>query len=238
MGKILRKEIREHLMGVLGLTKGSLATRISEIKYAHPQLTPGAAAQYLARKKHKSIMRFLDDEDKKSLASAAPVSSAPVVIRTITTKGGKRTLPKPILVFPSADPFIERHVAEINGTYHAHCCTATFILCRKVMENLIVQILKKKFPSVKDRVLYEDSASRRSLDFSVVLENFYKSRTKFSISGSSAIERIKQKATPFKNDANDKAHSLFHVASRKEIEDANVQEIFDLITVVMKEVGL
>lgn len=239
MGKVLRKEIREHLMDVLGLTKGSLAVRISEIKYEHPQLTPAAAAQHLARRKNKSIMRFLDDEDKKSLATVnTPVVSAPVVIRTSNGKGGKRTLPKPILVFPSSDPFIERHVAEINGTYHANCCTATFILCRKVMENLIVQILKKKFPKTKDKSLYEDSTSRRSLDFSVVLDNFYKARTKFSISGSSAIERIKQKATPFKNDANDKAHSLFHIASRKEIEEANVQEIFDLITVVMKEVGL
>lgn len=239
MGRVLPREIREHLIKTLGLTKGSLAVRISEIKYEHPQLTPAAAAQVLARKKNKSIMRLLDDEDKKTLATVVNSSAvAPVIIRTTTGKGGKRTLPKPILVFPSTDRFIERHIAEINGTYHANCCTATFILCRKVMENLIVQILKKKFPATKDRVLYEDAASRRSLDFSVVLNHFYKSRTKFSISGASAIDRIKQKATPFKNDANDKAHSLFHLASRKEIEDANVQEIFDLITVVMKEVGL
>ncbi len=238
MGKILRKEIREHLKNTLGMTKGSIAVRISEIKYDHPQLTPAAAAQVLAKKKHKSIMRFLDDEDKKSLASVGTAAASPVIIRTIAGKGGKRTSPKPILVFPSSDRFIERHVAEINGTYHANCCTATFILCRKVMENLIVQILKKKFPAAKDRGLYEDSASRRSLDFSVVLDNFYKSRTKFSISTASAIDRIKQRATPFKNDANDKAHSLFHIASKAEIEAANVQEIFDLITIVMKEVGL
>jgi hypothetical protein len=106
------------------------------------------------------------------------------------------------------------------------------------MENLIAQILKKKFSSAKNRSLYEDPANRRSLDFSVILDNFYKSRTKFSISTASAIERIKQRATPFKNDANDKAHSLFHIASKSEIENANVQEIFDLITIVMKEVGL
>lgn len=238
MGKVLKKEIREHLLKTLGMTKGSIAARISQIKFEHPQLTSAAAAQVLAKNKNKSIMRFLDDEDKKTLATVNNVSAAPVVIRTGAGKGGKRSAPKPILVFPSLDRFIERHIAEINGTYHANCCTATFILCRKVMENLIVQILKKKFPAAKDRALYEDATSRRSLDFSVVLDNFYKSRTKFSVSGASAIERIKQKATPFKNDANDKAHSLFHIASRKEIEDANVQEIFDLITVVMKEVGL
>ncbi|QQR82712.1 hypothetical protein IPJ70_01190 [Candidatus Campbellbacteria bacterium] len=236
MGKILRKEIREHLIKTLRLTKGSLAVRISEIKYAHPQLTPAAAAQYLARKKGKSLMRFLDDDDKKSLATVTTIPVVPVAARP-SVRSGKRPLP-PILVFPSTNSFILRHVEEINGTYHANCCTATFILCRKVMENLIVQILKKKFPSVKNKKLYEDNTSRRSLDFSIVLDNFFRSRTKFSISGSSAIERIKQKATPFKDDANDKTHSLFHIASKKEMEDANVQEIFDLITVVMKEVGL
>lgn len=239
MGRVLPKEIREHLIKTLGVTKKSLAVRISETKHKHPQLTPAAAAEVLARKKAKTIMRFLDDEDRKTLATVVNSDAkAPMTIRTTIGKGGKRALQKPILVFPSTNHFIERHIAEINGTYHANCCTATFILCRKVMENLIAQILKTKFPSVKDRGLYEDATSRRSLDFSVILDNFYKSRTKFSISGSSAIDRIKQKATPFKNDANDKAHSLFHIASRKEIEDANVQEIFDLITVVMREVGL
>jgi hypothetical protein len=238
MGKILREEIRKHLIRTLGLTKGSLSVRISEIKRDYPQLTPAAAAQFLAKKKNKSIMPFLDDEDKKSLAGIGTVMAKPLVVRVGGGKNDKRTPSKPILVFPSADRFIERHIAEINGTYHANCCTATFILCRKVMENLIAQILKNKFPNVKHRHLYEDPGSRRSLDFSVILDNFYKSRTNFSIPTSGAIERIKQRATPFKNDANDKAHSLFHIASKTEIEETNVQEIFDLITIVMKEAGL
>lgn len=221
------------------MTKGTIAARISEIKYDYPQLTPAAAAQVLAKRKKKSIMRFLNDEDKKTLSTTGTaVAVAPMTTRNSSTKGGKRTPPKPILVFSSPDPFIERHITEINGTYHAACYTATFMLCRKVMENLIVQILKKKFPAAKHRNMYEDPISRRSLDFSVVLDNFYKSRTKFSISTSSAVERIKQRATPFKNDANDKAHSLFHIASKSEIEAANTQEIFDLITIVMREVGL
>ncbi|HXN63857.1 MAG TPA: hypothetical protein VN862_00885 [Candidatus Acidoferrales bacterium] len=238
MSKPLRKEIREHLSKTLDMASGSIAVRISEIKNNHPQLTPAAAAQILAKRKNRSIMRFLDENDKRSLASIGPLITAPIVRRKAGARNNRRTAAKPILIFSSSDPFIARHIDEINGTYSSNCCTATFILCRKVMENLIVRILSAKFTSVKDRVLYEDSASRRSLDFSVVLDNLYKSRTKFSISTSKVIERIKQKATPFKNDANDKAHSPFHIASKGEIEAANVQEIFDLIMVAMKEVGL
>jgi hypothetical protein len=239
MGKTLRKEIRKHLIKTLNFTKGSLSVRISEIKNDYPQLTPAAAAQILSKRKGKSIMRLLDDDDKKALASVGPMPASPV--RMIVRNNGKQSRRKPltpILAFSASDPFIKRHIDEINGTYHASCCTATFILCRKVMENLMVQILRTKFPSAKERMLYEDSVSRRSLDFSVVLDNLYKNRTQFSVTTSKAIERIKQRATPFKNDANDKAHSLFHIASRREIEQTNVQEIFDLITVVMKEVGL
>lgn len=240
MGKQLKREIHDHLVTTLGMKPNVVTVRLSEIKREHPQLTPAAAAAELARRKGKSIMRFLDDDDKKSFASIkSEISFSPIIIRAPSRNtAGKRTPPKPILVFPSPDPFIERHIAEINGTYHASCYTATFILCRKVMENLIAQVLKKKFTSAKNRILYEDPKNRRSLDFSVVLGNLYKSRTRFSITGSSAIERIKQKATSFKDDANDKTHSLFHIASKTEIEEANVQEIFDLISIVMKEVGL
>lgn len=238
MGKVLRKEIREHLVKTLGMAKATIAVRISEIKYDYPQLTPAAAAQVLAKRKNKSIMRFLDDEDKKTLATVGPAPVLPQIIRSSNGKNERRLPLKPILIFPTSDRFIERHIVEINGTYHAGFCTATFILCRKVMENLIVQVLKKKFPQAKNRVMYEDPKSHRFLDFSVVLDNLYRSRTKFSTTAYSAIERIKQKATQFKNNANDKTHSLFHIASKPEIEAANVQEIFDLITIVMKEIRL
>ncbi|HCC05631.1 TPA: hypothetical protein DEP58_05040 [Patescibacteria group bacterium] len=236
MGKRLESEIREHLIEVLGLTKGSLAARISEIKLEHPQLTPAAAAQMFARRKNKSIMRFLNDEDKRTLATVINTVTSSTVTSRVYSVQNKKVKSEPILNFHSEDCFVKRHIQEINDTYHAACYTATFILCRKVMENLIVQILKNKFPENKS--LFEDTKSRRNLDFSVVLDNLYKKRTEFSISGGKVIERIKQKTTPFKSDANNKAHSLFHIASRKEIEEANIQEIFDLIIVVMKEVGL
>lgn len=233
MGQVLRKEVRDYLQSVLGISPKTIANRLSEIKNQHPVLTPTAAAQELAKRNGKSLMRFLNDEDRKSLASinSSTVPAKTVVVLRKTAQPKVRT----ILALATTDPFVRRHIEEINKAYNAQCYTATFILCRKVMENIVVEILRTKFP--KDRHLFEDNASHRSLDFSVVLDNLFRKRTDFPTKSFKAIERVKQKATPFKNDANNKAHSLFHIATKKEIDDAGIQEIFQLLEAIAFETG-
>jgi len=240
MAKALRKEIRDHLAKVLKMKPNSLSVRLAEIKRTYPHATPAAAAQIFAQKKDKSIMGFLTDDDKKSLPPVhiSSVSTTRAAIPKSPVKSSRKQVGKPILVFATTDRFVERHIEEINATYNAHCYTSTFILSRKVIENLIIEILKKQFPNNADRVLYEDTKSHRFLDFSIVLNNLYTKRTAFSTTAKSAIERLNQKVKPFKKDANDKAHSLFHIASKTEIDGANVQEIFDLLSKIMKEIGL
>jgi hypothetical protein len=234
MGQVLKKEVREHLQTLLNMTPATISTRLSEIKKQYPGLTPTAAAQELAIRNHKSLMRFLSDDDKKSLASISR-SSTPAKPIIIVRKASQPKA-KIILTLTTPDSFVQRHVEEINKAYNAQCYTATFILCRKVMENPVVEILRAKFP--KNRDLFEDNVSHRSLDFSVVLDNLFKKRTDFPTKSFKAIERVKQKATPFKNDANDKAHSLFHIATKKEIDDAGIQEIFQLLEAIASETGV
>lgn len=233
MGQVLRKEVRDYLQSVLGMAPKTIANRLSEIKNQHPVLTPTAAAQELAKRNGKSLMRFLNDEDRKSLASIN--STTPTKTVVVVRKAAQPKV-KVILTLTTTDPFVLRHVEEINKAYNAQCYTATYILCRKVMENVVVDILRAKFPS--ERALFEDTASHRYLDFSVVLDNLFKKRTSFGAQAFKAIERFKQRATPFKNDANDKAHSLFHIATKKEIDDANVQEIFHLLRTIAGEAGI
>ena len=38
-----------------------------------------------------------------------------------------------------------------------------------------------------------------------------------------------QLSEKFKDEANDKTHSLYHISSKKELDDANPQQIFDLV---------
>lgn len=237
MADRLKPEILEHLKKKTGNTAGTIQVQLSLLKRKYSGLTLNAAAQLYAQKHGTSILPKLEKEDKESLAKVqlTLVTKREIVIPK--NKKGQKALTI-FLNYQTKDRFEKKHVEEINGTYNAHCYTATYILCRKLMESLIIEILKKKFPSGKDRILYEHPTQRRFLDFSVVLDNIYKQKTKFSITGSSAIQRLKQKATHFKNDANDKTHSLFHIATKAEIDAAEVQEIFDLIIKLNQEVGI
>ncbi|HWR72483.1 MAG TPA: hypothetical protein VN604_04900, partial [Nitrospirota bacterium] len=107
--------------------------------------------------------------------------------------------------------------------------TSVFVLIRKVFENLIVGILKAKYPSNRD--LFFDVLKGRNHDFSVVLDNLFKKRNDFGPDKKEAIERLHQKLKPFKNDANDKVHSLYHIVeSSNEIDDWNIESIMALIS--------
>jgi hypothetical protein len=136
-----------------------------------------------------------------------------------------------LIKYETDDPFRKGHIDEINRAYTCRCYTSVFILCRKVIENMIIDILKKKFPprEKQNKELYFDINKRRFKDFGVILDNFYAKRNEFDLD-KKIVERIVSLAKPFKKEANDKAHSWFHlVRKRKEIDDIDIQGIIDLI---------
>lgn len=233
----LDNNILNHLEKKLGIKSSTIRVQLSLLKRKYSGLTLNAAAQIYAQQHGTSILAKLSDIDKTSLAQVQITMTPKREILIPANKKGQKKMIN-FLLYETSNRFEKKHVEEINGTYNAHCYTATFILCRKLIENLIIEILKKKFPLSSDRGLYEHPTQHRFLDFSVILDNLYKQRNNFSVTGNNAIQRIKQKATPYKNDANDKTHSLFHIATKNEIDDTKVQEIFDLITKLNKEVGL
>lgn len=237
MADRLKPEILEHLRKKLGYEPESIQVQLSILKRKYSGLTLNAAAQLYAQKHGTSILPKLTTEDKEALAKVQLTIIPKREIFIPKAKKGQKAF-LIFLNYQTNNRFEKKHVEEINGTYNARCYTATYILCRKLMESLIIEILKKKFPTGKDRILYEHPTQRRFLDFSVVLDNIHKQRTQFSITGGNAIQRLKQKATHFKNDANDKTHSLFHIATKAEIDAAEVQEIFDLIVKLNEEVGI
>lgn len=236
MADRLSTEILQHLEKKLRIKAPSIRVQLSILKRKYSGLTLNASAQLYAQKHGISILPKLSATDKESLAKVQITLVPKREVNIPTTQTSQNN--KKFLKYETTNIFERKHIDEINGTYFARCYTATYILCRKVMENLIIEILKNKFPTNKDKGLYEDHIKHRFLDFSVVLDNLYKKRGNFTTTAHSAIDRLKQKATPFKKDANNKTHSLFHIATKTEIENAEVQEIFDLIAKIMKEIGL
>jgi hypothetical protein len=202
----------------------TIRSAISRLRRDYPQATLNAVAQIYAQQHDESVRRLISKEDKLTIPS--------VKIEKVSTlkskKNSTRERIKKIIQFETDDHFLRKHLVEINRAYTNRCYTCVFVLARKVLENLIIGILKAKYPS--DREIYFDTAKGRNQDFSVVLDNLFKKRSEFGDDKKEAIERLHQKLKPFKNDANDKVHSLYHIVENAEEVDAwNLDSIIALI---------
>lgn len=224
----LRPEIISFLMKKTDRKEKTIRKNISLLRRKYGKLPINAVAHLYALQNNTSVLTKLTPEEKTSLPNIdieRPIK--------IMQKGSMHQREKIIefIKYETTDPFVKAHVIEINKTYTYGCCTATFILCRKFIENMLVDIIKKKYPqNRKENIeLYFDTSRSRTKDFSEILSNLGKKAIDFG-PDKALLERIVNRANQFKDDANNKAHSWYHIVrSRKEIDDTNFQDIVDMI---------
>ncbi|MBN1398661.1 MAG: hypothetical protein JXA06_11575 [Bacteroidetes bacterium] len=219
----LNPEALNFLHKRLNKPTSTIRSDISRLKRKFPNATLNAVAQIYAQQHKVSILSMISKADKLTIPSVKIES-----VHTLKSMHVAKKTKMEIIHLETSDHFLKKHIDEINKAYSAACFTSVFVLTRKVLENLIIGILKVKYPN--NRELYFDKARGRYQDFSVVLDNLYKKRNDFDPDPKSAVERLHQKLKPFKNDANDKVHSLFHIVeSSKEVDDWNINTIIALI---------
>lgn len=212
------------------ISEQALRNKISRTKEKY-RVTLNAAAYLIAKDEGFSIMRWLNDEDIKSLRSVQEV-------RRIIRKRPRKEKIITIARYPTTDKLLEGHLKEINHAYTYKCYTSTFVLCRKVLENLIIQILRRKYPENKEghRKKYFDFNRGRFLDFGVLLKNLRNSSKEFGPE-KQLVKRICEKADKFKETADEMTHSLYNIATKKEIDEKNFQHILDLIQKLEEKMG-
>lgn len=220
----LNPKILEKLMEIyLERPKNSVQARISQIANKEG-VSLATAAEIMARSRDRTVGRYLENEDREYFRRN----------NLKITKSKKFSSParKSILTFVNYEtnnPFLKGHLDEINRCYTFGCYTASFILIRKVLENFITQIIKKKFPDGKDKSLYLNFSTGHIRDLSEIIKNLKEKSKSFDPDEKKLVQRILQLSEQFKDDANDKTHSLYHLCKKKELEDKNPQDIFDLI---------
>lgn len=189
----------------------------------------------------KEINELSDSEKSEFRAASQLPTPISVNHRTVAKLGRHATASTTTIIdYDTKDHFIKGHIAEINRAYNARCYTSVFILTRKVIENLIIDILKKKFPekTLANRELYFDTGRHRYKDFDVILKNFNGKRNNFG-TDNVAVSRLCSLASAFKNDANDKTHSWYHlVEDKSEVEKLSISAIFVLIKNLEIKVGI
>jgi len=212
-------------------TKGKISERairneLSKIRRDNPYLTLNAAAEVFAKKRGFSISRYLSDKDREALKT---IKIEKIKIPSSKTRQRKKIVK--IANYDTNDKMLEAHLKEINKTYTFGCYTATFVLCRKVLENLLIHhILRRKYPekTKEHREKYFDFSKGRFLDFEKLLKNLRDCANDFGPE-KKLVERICELAEGFKETANEMAHSLYHIATKKEIDNKNFQHILDLV---------
>lgn len=214
-------------------TENALQVKLSKLSRKH-RVTLNAAAEIWGKEDNFSVWGLLEDKDRESLKDK---SFQVVKIKKSSTKNRMNKKIIEFVNYQTSDKFLEAHLNEINRCYTYSCYTAAFILIRKVIENLIVEIIKKEFPNKthEEKSLYLELNKGRIHDLSILIKNLREKAVNFEPDEKKLILRILQLSEEFKDDANDKTHSLYHISSKKELEDKNPQMIFDLIKEYFKK---
>lgn len=228
----LNPKITTYLVEKTGLSENTIRKNISLLKRKYASCTLNAVAQLYATSHNLSVMQKLKHEDKLTLPHNEVVNQ---IVKIVKKRTSKREKDVEIIKYDTTDYFIRGHIREINRAYTKGCYTSTHILARKIIENLILDILVKKYPptSLDNLNVYFDVSQNRTKDFSILLKNIFDKKKDFGFEKSKAIERFYQRAKNFKDDANDKTHSWFHLVENKtEIDELNLQSMVELIKII------
>jgi hypothetical protein len=225
----LNPEILKILIKRTGKKEATVRKDISLLRRKYAKLSINAVAQIYASQNGFSILRKLDKEDREKMPFFE--IEKPIEIKRATKTKRKNKKHVQFIHYPILDTFRKAHVDEVNRAYGYECHTSAFIMCRKIIENLLIDILRLKFPpkTRKNKELYFDIQQGRFKDFSDILESLKNTKSQFEVD-KKIVEKIISLSEPFKEEANDKTHSWYHIVKyKKEIDDIHVQDILDLI---------
>lgn len=108
------------------------------------------------------------------------------------------------------DPFYEDLKNEINRTFKFRAFTATYMLCRKLIENLVIDVLRLKFPQNVHGNLtlyFRTDGGGRFHDFTILLKNLEEKIEYFGVD-KQIIARFLLMVKIFRPQSNSNAHSI------------------------------
>ena len=116
------------------------------------------------------------------------------------------------------DSFYNDLIEQINVTFLDCCYSASTILLRKLFENLLIDILRKKYGTKECKYLYWNERRKHFLNFAKLIENFKEKLNDFIIY-SKKIEKnfIKFLEEKIKFPGNESAHTIEEIIEEKDL---------------------
>ncbi len=126
--------------------------------------------------------------------------------------------------------FYDRLEDEINTAYsNPNLPNAVLILSRKLIENLVYNLVEYKFDGPRID-LYYDTAHRRAHDFSVLLQNLKDHKSDFDADQHELIDKFMELAGPFRRDANSTAHKVIeYLESMSEVKRLKIEMMTQIL---------
>ena len=124
---------------------------------------------------------------------------------------------------------------EINTAYsNPKLPNATYMLTRKLIENLLYNLLEYKF-GVRNISLYYDVSNKRAHNFGVLLENLREHKPDFDPDQHALIEKFLSIVHPFRRDANSKAHQVIeYLDNMRYVRNAKIEDMTQILLILIE----
>ncbi len=159
--------------------------------------------------------------------------SKTIKVQKPKTVNGGSAARQPLLIdikgsFPSAhyDPI----VYEANECNERNYPNAAFWMCRKIIENLVTHILKKKYPS-NSALWYDTSKGGKVLNLSILIENLYTNRNDFTAPGvKQQIGTFNGDVAPLRKKVNETIHNNHdYLTDRSDLKKYKINKIIQTL---------
>lgn len=237
---ILSRKLREEVCRRLKIGPRQLLNRVRSTAIEVGTTDLDVALLYLAHQNMVDVTkpRFAVPQDKlarfEALLKRGGVQTARALSTPSTRRGSKVTKAQTrhLLEFKGEYPeiFYDRLEDEINTAYSNPALpNAVLMLSRKLIENLVYNLLEYRFGG-REIDVYYDTKNRRARDFGDLLENLKKRKTKFDPDHRALVDKFLEMAHPFRRDANSKAHRVVeYLESMREIKKLKIPEMTQIL---------
>jgi len=237
----LSKRLRDEVCKKLDIKSRQLHNRVTEVATKAGIIDRDLALLLLAHDQGMDVTkpRFkvpgnklvkFEEQLRQRKATGPPVQS----LSTLSKKGAKYAEPqvRRLLKFKGKYPdiFYDRLEDEINTSYSNPALpNAVLMLSRKLIENLVYNLLQYKFggPGIQ---IYFDTVHNRPLDFGILLDNLRDQKSQFNQDQHDMIDKFLALAQPFRRDANSKVHNVMeYLESMKQIRGLKIPEMTQIL---------
>jgi len=142
----------------------------------------------------------------------------------------KKIRGEPLLDIEFKEHFYDSIVDEMNRAYESELYTSVMLLSRKLLENLVIDVLRIKYPpNISGNLeIYFIEDKGRFQDFTVLLHNLEERKEDFGLD-EDLIKEFVSLVKPFRPRANATVHSIIITSDETEIGKFNIRKMVALL---------